>query len=221
MNKLIILDLDGTLVDSLADIHAAASHVASRYGLTEPTSDEVRKMVGDGTRVLIQRLFGKQTDDVSLDAPLACFHEYYAAHALDRTKPYPGIPEALNGLLSDGWTLGVLSNKDVQLCLEVIEKMKDFSNMFEFVYGGDSFENPKPHPDPILHICQVTGIPVQRSIMVGDSENDVRCGQAAGTRTVAVGYGFRDAADLELLNPDALVSGADELREAVNRLFRG
>ena len=219
MNKLIILDLDGTLVDSLGDIHAAASHVTSRYGRTKPTMDDVRRMVGDGTRILIQRLFGKRTDDPSLDEPLASFHEYYAAHALDRTKPYAGIPEALNGLLSDGWTLGVLSNKDVRLCRDVIEKTAAFTGMFEFVFGGDSFEKPKPNPDPIVHICNMTGIPVMRTVMVGDSENDVLCGQAAGTKTVAAGYGFRDATDLKRLNPDRLIHRADELRDAVNQLF--
>lgn len=204
MNKLIILDLDGTLVDSLADIHAAANHMLTFFGIAEATKETVRGFVGDGTRVFVERLLAGN-DQRDTDRALRVFHDYYRAHSLDQTHPYPGMDRVLDELEATGWTVGVLSNKDTHLCKAVISQLPELTGRFSFVFGGDSFDRRKPSPEPVERILKMTGINRERAVMVGDSSNDVGAGQNAGIHTIAVSYGFTDREELMALAPDRIV----------------
>lgn len=218
MNKLIILDLDGTLVDSLADIHAAANHMLAHFGIAEACRETVRGFVGDGTRIFVERLLnGSERPDT--DTALQVFHDYYRAHSLDQTHPYPGMDQALDELAASGWTLGVLSNKDTHLCQAVINHLDSLRGRFSFVFGGDSFDRRKPDPEPVEHILKLTGIPRERAVMVGDSSNDVGAGQNAGIRTIAVSYGFTDRDVLIELGPDRMVDGPVDLPAAAEAVI--
>ena len=216
LKKLIIFDLDGTLVDSLPDIAASLNHAAALLGFPVFSQDMVRSFVGDGVRMLIQRAFPAQQNVQEEALPL--FLSHYRAHLVDKTRPFPGIGELLAGLKEAGICVGVLSNKLESLSRKVVRHFPVLQNSLSFVYGGDSFPEKKPSPLPVKEIMNKWGKAGQDAVIIGDSPNDIRSGKAAGIQTIAVTYGFMGSAVLEAEKPDLMVSSPGEIREAIDRL---
>jgi phosphoglycolate phosphatase len=188
----VAFDLDGTLVDSRADLAAAVNRVRTELGLPAIAAGMVARWVGDGARVLVERALGP---DRAGDVPhgLALFMEYYGAHLLDATRPYPGVPEALAALADRGVVLSVLSNKPVAMSRAILDGL-GLGARFRAVLGGDSLPARKPDPAGVEHLAAGAGTPRERMLLVGDSPIDLRTAAAAGVAFCGVAWGFASEA---------------------------
>jgi phosphoglycolate phosphatase len=199
--RLAVFDLDGTLVDSVDDLHASVNHALATLGLPSRTRDEVRTFVGEGARVLLERAVAPRGDLV--EPALAAWREHYAAHCLDRTRPYPGV-EAL--LAAARRTLAVHTNKPGAMARKILAGL-GLLGRFAAVVGGDEAPR-KPDPAGLLGIMAASGATAAETVFVGDSRHDVATARAAGVRVVAVTWGLSSRADLEAAGATILVDDA-------------
>jgi len=193
--KLIIFDLDGTLIDSLPDLADATNAVREKYALPRLTAEEVRKLVGQGARSLVERAL-PGADPERIEEALGFFLSYNLAHITDKTRPYPGVVETLAALQGRGLALCVLSNKNEALCREVLSRL-GLGSFFPTVRGADSYPLRKPSPEPVLALLREFGVASGECLLVGDSINDVAAGVGAGVVTVGCSYGYGDPAELK------------------------
>lgn len=184
----VVLDLDGTLIDSRADLVASVNHVLGTLGRPALPPATLYRYVGDGARVLIERALGPAPEDV-VEAGLATFMEYYRAHLLDATRPYPGMVEALTALEARAVALSVLTNKPVDLSRQILEGL-GLATRFVDIVGGDSLPVRKPAPDGIEHLRALTGTARDKVLLVGDSPVDVHTARAAGIAFCGVAWGL-------------------------------
>lgn len=214
--RLLIFDLDGTLIDSRLDLVHSVNATLRHMKRPELPDDVIASYVGDGAPALIGRALGKEASDQKLvRSGLEYFLAYYREHKLDHTHVYEGIGEALasmqnshNGLPRK---MAVLSNKPVNPSRAIVEAL-GLGKFFPLVYGGNSFATKKPDPEGAQTILRETGSEPHETLIVGDSGVDVLTGRNAGTWTCGVNYGFaphtlRDAA------PDVLVDRPGELAQ--------
>jgi phosphoglycolate phosphatase len=192
--RLLIFDLDGTLIDSLPDLTDATNLIRGRYGLPEIGIPDVRKLVGKGARNLVERALPGATA-AEVDEALGVFLDHNLAHIADKTRPYPGVPETLKELGTFGIPMVVLSNKNVALCKEVLARL-GIGGAFAEVFGADSFPYRKPSPEPVQAVLKEYAIEPVDCVMVGDSINDIAAGGGAGVVTVGCSYGYGDASEL-------------------------
>lgn len=209
--KAIIFDLDGTLVDSARDLQDAANALLTEQGLRTISLDELKAMVGDGVVKLVERALTATGGDLSrLPVLAARFLEIYAADAARHTEAYPGVPETLEGLRRLGLSLAVVTNKPYAATIDILETL-GLRGFFGAVVGGDTLPERKPHPAPILAALERLGVAPEAALMVGDNYHDVQAARAAGTRAVAVTYGYSHKPHAEL--------GADRLIDAMPELL--
>ena len=210
--RLLIFDLDGTLIDSKLDLAVAVN--ATRASLHLPPMDEgkIYSYVGEGAPKLIRRAIGPKFSEEELVRAVEFFLAYYRDHKLDHTRLYPGVPESLEAL-SDR-ILAVLTNKPVRISREILEEM-GVASCFRHVFGGNSFTTKKPHPEGVFTILQDTGVPPEQAMMVGDSGVDVLTGRNAGIQTCGVSYGFAPET-FEQHPPDLMVDSLSELAALLN-----
>ncbi len=192
--KLIIFDLDGTLIDSLDDLTEAVNRMRSAFGLAGLERCAVRGMVGQGARNLVERAL-PDVPDAEIEKGLALFLSYNEEHIADRTALYPGVRETLDIIASRGFTSVVVSNKNEALCRKVLGVLR-LDGFFAGIYGADSLPARKPSPEPLRHVMRAWGCRERETIMVGDSINDVAAGLAAGVFTVGCTYGYGEPAEL-------------------------
>jgi phosphoglycolate phosphatase len=207
--KLLIFDLDGTLIDSLPDLIDATNHLRQNYRLAPLGSEEVRKLIGQGARSLVARALPTATPQQVEDG-LEIFLSYNLAHIADKTTLYPGVVETLQALEGQGIPLCVLSNKNVGLCREVLAKL-GIAQFFPAVFGADSFPFRKPSPEPVLALLKEFQVSTRECVIVGDSINDMAAGEGAGVVTVGCSYGYGDSS--ELAGADYLVEDFPSLLE--------
>lgn len=204
MSRLAVLDLDGTLVDSLEDLHASVNHALAAVGLPLRRLDEVRGFVGEGARVLLTKAVGDRTD--LLDPALAAWRAHYEVHCLDRTRPYPGIEPLLAGA---GRTLAVHTNKPGAMARKILAGL-GLLPCFLAVVGGDEAPR-KPDPAGLLGLMQRAGAGSAETVFVGDSRHDLATARAAGVACVAVTWGLTSREDLVRAGATTLVDRADDL----------
>lgn len=201
--KLLIFDLDGTLIDSLPDLTDAANQVRLHFKLPLLSPEEVRKLVGQGARSLVSRAL-PIASPAQIEEGLKIFLDYNLAHITDKTRVYPGVPETLEALQRQELRLCVLSNKNVALCREVLARL-GIDKYFPTVMGADSMPYRKPSPEPVIALLKEFGVAARESAMVGDSINDISAGGGAGVITVGCSYGYGDSSELsgaEFVVPD-------------------
>jgi phosphoglycolate phosphatase len=192
--KLFIFDLDGTLTDSLDDLTAATNHVLRLFGRDGLGVAEVRRLVGQGARRLVERaLPGFPPEEI--DRALQIFLAYNEEHIADNTRLYPGVRETLDHLLERGKRLAVVSNKNVALCRRLLEAL-EVDEYFDAILGADSVSERKPSPAPVLQLLRDLGAREEEAVMVGDSVNDIAAGRGAGVVTVGCTYGYGELAEL-------------------------
>jgi len=205
--RLIIFDLDGTLVDSSRDISGAMNAALARLGLGPRAPAELISYVGDGIPKLVERGLGAALERRPLDAELAealkIYRAEYDARLLDHTRPYPGIPEALERIRSI--SMAVVSNKPTDLSERVLTGL-NLRVYFSRVLGGDATARRKPDPEPLLLVAAGLGVEPAAAAMVGDSCNDMRAGRAAGMATIGCAWGFGGAAGLAGCQPDQVLA---------------
>ena len=210
MNKLVIFDLDGTLLNTIDDLGTAANNTLAELGLPQHTLDEYRLMVGNGMRKLIMRALplDKASDDAFIDSTLKQFLEYYAAHIDVYTKPYPGIPELINTLSTDGYKLAVASNK-IQTGAEKLIAEFFPGIPFVAVMGNSPLYPLKPDAAVVEYIMDKAGTDRAHTVMVGDSGTDIQTARNAGIPIIAVSWGFRPRH--ELTSADYIADSTDAL----------
>ena len=214
--KLVIFDLDGTLIDSRLDLVHSVNAALRHIGRAELPEDVIAGYVGDGAPILIQRaLGGEEVEEAVVRKGLEYFLSYYREHKLDHTTVYPGIAEGLaaiqNSANGETRKMAVLSNKPVNPSRAIVEAL-GLGGYFTEVYGGNSFARKKPDPEGALQLVSEAGVRPDQTAMVGDSHIDVRTGRNAGLWTVGVTYGFAPRT-LEEEPPDVLVDSPRELAE--------
>ena len=193
--RLLIFDLDGTLIDSLPDLTDATNQMRQSFQLSPLSPEQVRKLVGQGARSLVARALPSASPGQVEDG-LAIFLSYNLSHIADKTRLYPGVVETLQALEDQGIPLTVLSNKNVDLCREVLSRL-GIARFFPSVFGADSFPFKKPSPEPVLALLKEFGVAAGESVMIGDSINDMAAGQGAGVVTVGCSYGYGDRSELD------------------------
>ena len=217
--KLVIFDLDGTLIDSRLDLVHSVNAALRHIGRPSLPDDVIASYVGDGAPILIQRaLGGDSVDQATVRQGLQFFLSYYREHKLDHTTVYDGVHHALAAIhrSSNGTPrkMAVLSNKPVVPSRAIVEAL-GLAPFFTQIYGGNSFATKKPDPEGALKLLEETGVPPHQAVIVGDSHVDIETGRNAGLYTVGVTYGFAPHT-LPATPPDILVDFPHELSE----LFR-
>ena len=214
-SDLLIFDLDGTLIDSKLDLVHSVNAARHLMGLPNISEQLVSSYIGDGAPVLMRRALGPAASDADVQRALEFFLAYYRDHMLDNTCLYPGVREALDGLLEGGAKMAVLTNKPVRISRAIIDGLGLGGHFFQ-VYGGNSFEQKKPDPVGIETLLTESGAARERTIMVGDSGVDVRTARNARVLACGVSYGFQPESFLQD-PPDILVDEMSELVEYVRK----
>jgi phosphoglycolate phosphatase len=212
--KLLVFDLDGTLIDSRQDLVNSVNAALRFLGRQELPSEVIASLVGDGAPVLVRRALGDPVDESLIQRGLDFFLAYYRQHKLDHTQLYEGIPHALRTLQGSNGAvrqMAVLSNKPVHPSRAIVEAL-GIAPFFPIVYGGNSFDTKKPDPLGIQTILAETGTKPEETVMVGDSAVDILTGRNAGTWTCGVTYGFAPHTLCEA-PPDAVVESPQELAQ--------
>jgi phosphoglycolate phosphatase len=209
--RLVVFDLDGTLIDSSRDLATAVNRALQRVAPGAPalSEDEVRSFIGSGAGVLIRRSLERASLSRSAEDVLPVFLEEYAACLLDATRLYPGTEEGLDRL--EGRLFAVLTNKPGDMSRTILRGLGVADRFFR-IYGAGDLAARKPDPAGLLRVAEEAGVAPADTVMVGDSAIDVRTGRAAGALTAGVTYGF-DAGSFREHPPDLLVSSLTELSE--------
>lgn len=213
--RLVMFDLDGTLMDSVPDLAAAVDKMLMLLGREPAGIERVRDWVGNGSRVLVRRALAGQLDhdgvaDELADEALALFMQAYAGgHEL--TAVYPGVRDCLDWLRERRVKLAIITNKPAQFIEPLLEE-KGLAGYFDWLVGGDTLPQQKPDPAALFWVMDKAGVAPSESLFVGDSRNDVRAAKAATVRCVALTYGYNHGEPIADEQP-ALV--LDDLRELV------
>jgi phosphoglycolate phosphatase len=206
---LIIFDLDGTLIDSRVDLTNSVNVALRHVGLPIKSVDETIRMIGSGTRALVERAVGPHPE--KFHEAFTIFSRDYGLHLLDHTRLYPGTPEMLD-LFHGETVLAVMSNKRQRFCDAILQGL-GADRYFKIIQGGDGPLARKPNPAPLLHICESLAISPSRAVMVGDSPVDVEAGKRAGMRTVGITGGFTPPEVMDSSGADLLLSTVAALRQ--------
>ena len=216
MYRTLIFDLDGTLLDTIGDLAAAGNHVCREYGWPERSAEAFKAMVGHGMINLMTQFSPPEArSDAQIAETLRRFNAYYAAHSMDTTKPFPGVPELLARLKADGAQMAVYSNKADEFTTVLMERF--FPGAFAWVQGKKPGIPTKPDPTGLNGILAALGAERSATLYVGDSATDIRTGHNAGLTVCAVTWGYRPRASLEAAEPEAIVDSAAELEMVIRR----
>lgn len=218
MKKLIIFDLDGTLVNSLADLADATNYALHSFGYETHELNKYRYFVGDGTLLLIERALPqeKRTPEI-IQMVHKVFSEEYRKCCLNKTKPYDKVVEMLKYLKSKGLLLAVASNKPDNFTKEIVHSIFG-SEMFDFIHGKRDKVPKKPDPSIAFRIMNEAGAFAEETVFVGDTNIDIKTGKACGAFTIGCLWGFRDFSELKEANADKIVSSADEICDVIEKI---
>lgn len=203
--KLLIFDLDGTLVDSRVDITNAINHAVKDYGLGPFSVEKITSMVGRGITKLLEDLL-KPYPEIPINDVIERFLEHYEKHIIDNTRPYPGAMDVLEELRD--YKKVVISNKRENLSKKTLEGL-GLLGYFEIVLGSDSTPEKKPSPVPVRRVLEELNVSPHEAAIIGDSDLDIKAGKAAGILTIAVSYGYR---------PRELLLEADHIIDSIKKL---
>jgi phosphoglycolate phosphatase len=206
--ELLIFDLDGTLIESKWDIAASVNLTLSELGLPQRPLEEIFGFVGDGVKKLLRLAVGENAR-VGFEDALRVFRGHYLAHCLDRTRFYPGVEDALMHFTDK--RKAVATNKSIEYTEVILKGLG--AHHFHFVVGGDNGFGLKPEPGMLLHIMERLNVPKDRTVLVGDSTNDINGGHNAGIRVCAVGYGMGNRQKMAACQPDWFIERPEELME--------
>ncbi len=221
-----IVDLDGTMVDTLGDFEAALNRTLADLGLPGVTRALVERTVGKGSEHLIRSVLAHQlalpgaqasaarTVDALCEPAWQRYQHHYRQINGAHSAVYPGVDEGLRTLRAAGWALACLTNKPLAFARDLLAA-KGLAGHFGHVFGGDSFERKKPDPLPLLKTCEALGVAPQAALMVGDSSNDAQAGHAAGCGVVLVTYGYNHGEPIRATPALAWVDALSEIPAAL------
>ncbi|MDH4133927.1 MAG: phosphoglycolate phosphatase [Gammaproteobacteria bacterium] len=212
--KMVMLDLDGTLIHTAPDLADCANRMLADLGRAPAPVATVMTWIGNGVPRLVKRaLTGEmmaEPDPALFERALKIFQQHYAAHVSDLSRPFPGVVEGLEQLKKGGYRLACITNKAEVFTLPLLKNL-DLYKYFELVLSGDSLPKQKPDPLPLRHACQHFGITPDHGVLVGDSSNDVQAARAAGMPVLCVPYGYNHGHDIRESHPDAVVDSLVEV----------
>jgi phosphoglycolate phosphatase len=212
----VLFDLDGTLLDTVGDISLALNRTLAEYGWAPVASYDVRRMIGRGSPILIERTAAAQRRELDAATQTAMverfFHHYGQLQESGEfdAKPYPGVAECLRRLHGVGLCTAVVTNKQHRFASGLLERL-NLSRSIDLIVGGDSCQRRKPDPEPLLFACEFFQVPPSRALMVGDSINDVEAARGASIPIICVSYGYNEGQDPRELPCDALIDALAEL----------
>ena len=209
--KAIIFDLDGTLLDTLADLAEGTNYALRVNGFPERTIDEIRRFVGNGARKLIERAVPDGQIEAALEKVRQDFDIYYKVHCKDHTGPYPGIMEMLQELVQQGYSLGVVSNKPDFAVQDLIPEY--FPDIFSSISGERQGVAKKPAPDLILEAMKNLQADSSNAVYVGDSEVDMEAAANAGIPCISVVWGFKGKKFLEEQQAEMIIEKPSEIQK--------
>jgi phosphoglycolate phosphatase len=216
----VIIDLDGTMLDTAPDFLIAINRMRAEFGLAELNIDTIKKFVGKGSENLIHRVLAVDfsTEKIALhfDAAMASYQRHYLAINGDYSELYPDVIAGLQAMRALGLRMACVTNKPVAFTLPLLEK-KGLSAYFEVVYGGDSFERKKPDPIALLQVCADFDLAPAKVMAIGDSSNDAQAARAAQCPVLLVPYGYNHGETIQNVESDGIVS---TLLEAVKLITR-
>ena len=203
----VTFDLDGTLLDTVADLAEACQRMLAELGEPTRSEAEVHSFVGKGMAVLVERCLnrGVPPDAARLAEAIASFRRHYHEVNGRRAKLYPGVLEGLAAFRAAGLRMAVVTNKPEEFTFPLLERT-GLAGYFDAVVGGDTTPEKKPHPAPVLHACTLLGVAPGGNLHIGDSANDVASARAAGCAAWCVPYGYNEGEPVDSANCDALVS---------------
>ncbi|MCU7872218.1 MAG: phosphoglycolate phosphatase [Candidatus Thiodiazotropha sp. (ex Lucinoma borealis)] len=213
--KMILIDVDGTLVDSVPDLAYCVDEMMKQLGRAPHGESKVRDWVGNGVERLVRRALIGQLDgepeEADFDRAYPIFLDLYAVNTSQRSVLYPGIREGLDYLKKQGYRLGCVTNKAAQFTLPLLQDL-GIHDDFEIIIAGDTLAKKKPDPMPLLHAAENMGVDPSVSLMVGDSQSDVKAARAAGFQIVCMSYGYNHGEDIRQYNPDVVIDSLTEIR---------
>jgi len=212
--KMVLIDVDGTLVDSVPDLAYCVDEMMKQLGRPPHGEATVRDWVGNGVERLVRRALVGQLDGEPSDEDFAraypLFLELYRENTSQRSCLYPGVREGLEYLRAQGYQLGCVTNKAAQFTVPLLKAMGIYDD-FGIVVSGDTLPMKKPDPLPLLHAAEHFGVPPGDSLMLGDSKSDVTAARAAGFQVVCMSYGYNHGEDIRDYAPDAVIDSMAEL----------
>jgi len=213
--KMILIDVDGTLVDSVPDLAYCVDAMMERLGRPPHGDAAVRDWVGNGVERLVRRaLIGQldgEPDEADFERALPIFLELYRENTSGRSFLYPGIREGLDYLQGAGYPLGCVTNKVAQFTEPLLRDL-GVRDYFDIVVSGDTLPRKKPDPLPLLHAAEHFGVPPRDALMVGDSVSDVKAARAAGFGIICMSYGYNHGVDIRTAEPDAVMDSLIEIK---------
>ncbi|MDH5649636.1 MAG: phosphoglycolate phosphatase [Gammaproteobacteria bacterium] len=216
--EMILIDVDGTLVDSVPDLAYCVDEMMKQLNMEPHGEAKVRHWVGNGVERLVRRaLIGKlngEPDEALFQKAYPVFMELYAHNTSKRSQLYPGVIEGLVFLKSENYRLGCVTNKAAQFTEPLLKDLGVY-DYFEIVISGDTLPQKKPDPMPLLHAAKFFGVQPSRALMLGDSVSDVKAARAAGFQIACMSYGYNHGDDIRLSHPDAVMDSMEELKTLI------
>ena len=212
--KLVMFDLDGTLIDSVPDLAEAVETMLLKLGRPPAGIENVRLWIGNGAPMLVRRALagnmdGSGVDDEQAEQALEIFMQAYdGGHA--HTKVYPGVRESLKWLQKQGVEMALITNKPERFVAPLLDELK-LGRFFRWIIGGDTLPQKKPDPAALMFVMKMAGATPAQSMFIGDSRNDVLAAKAAGVRCVALSYGYNHGRPIEEESPDLVIGNLQEL----------
>ena len=210
---LVIFDLDGTLFDTAPDIGRCLNRALAEFGLPPFPEERVKEVIGPAGKAFFQAIVPDEKDLPLAQKIVELYRSYYVVSNTELTRPFPGVKETLDTLRSLGVKMSVASNKPVGQVRNIIVGL-GFAEYFEFVLGPEDVTNPKPDPEMLHRVMENSGVAPERTLMVGDTHNDMTSGKAAGATTVFVTWGYSN--DVDPATIDVRVSKPEDIIPVVH-----
>lgn len=206
--KAVVIDLDGTLLDTAEDLADAAEAMLVDMGMPAVSLAEIKTYIGNGVSRLVKRSLTRdmqaEPDPALFEQALASYEKHYGAHVSRKSRVFPGVVEGLQALQAGGYRLACITNKAARFTHPLLKDTGLF-NYFELILSGDTLSKKKPDPLPLLHACQVFDIEPGELLLIGDSLNDTQAARAAGCAVFCVPYGYNRGRPVSELDLDAVV----------------
>jgi phosphoglycolate phosphatase len=216
---MVLIDVDGTLVDSVPDLTFCVDEMMKQLSMPVRGEQQVRQWVGNGVERLVRRALINQLDGEPDEAlvvkAVPIFEALYRENTSKRSCLYPGVQAALDFLQTTNVRIGCVTNKAAQFTLPLLKDL-GISDYFELIVCGDTLPKKKPDPMPLLHAAEKLGARPEQSLMLGDSQSDVKAARAAGFNIVCMSYGYNHGEDIRVYKPDAVVDSMDEIKSLIN-----
>ena len=217
--QMVLIDLDGTLVDTAPDLALCVDLMMERLGMPKRGEAAARKWIGNGVARLVKRALVNsvdgEPDEALYEKAHAIFLDLYKENVCVKSRLYPGIKEGLAFLQASGLKIGCVTNKPEAFTIPLLKQLGIY-DVFGIVVSGDTLPKKKPDPMPLLHAAEFFGVAPQSALLIGDSINDVQAARAAGYQVACVPYGYNHGHDIHDANPDVVIESLDQLKEVLS-----